>query len=267
MSWREKIKVHPAADLFPMMSPEELRELGEDIKKHGMNVHIVITPDDEGMLVDGRNRLAAMEMVGMKVIDDYGELDYSIPCRYLEHDPYEDVISANIHRRHLTAEQKRDLIGKLLKATPQKSNRQISDLTKTDDKTVASVRTKMEGRGEIPHVEARTDTMGRQQPAKRKSPEAHQSAEDLQAQLETNVATARAAIEDAVTPATTPAEPRTIAADDVWRAQTRAIVNAGLATNEPFIDQIKKLLDQLSDIWLQVTADLKRDVKPRGTLQ
>jgi hypothetical protein len=35
-------------------------------------------------------------------------------------------MSANIHRRHLTIEQKRELIGKLLKAQPKQSNRQIA---------------------------------------------------------------------------------------------------------------------------------------------
>ena len=29
-SWRDVINVHPAADLFPMMSPDELKTLGED---------------------------------------------------------------------------------------------------------------------------------------------------------------------------------------------------------------------------------------------
>jgi hypothetical protein len=29
-SWRAVLPVHPAADLFPMMSESELRELGED---------------------------------------------------------------------------------------------------------------------------------------------------------------------------------------------------------------------------------------------
>jgi hypothetical protein len=46
-------------------------------------------------------------------------------------DPYAFVISANIRRRHLTAEQKRDLIAKVLKAQPRKSNRQIAKATGT----------------------------------------------------------------------------------------------------------------------------------------
>jgi hypothetical protein len=35
-SWRDRIKVHPAVDAFPMMSDEELIALGKDIKKNGL---------------------------------------------------------------------------------------------------------------------------------------------------------------------------------------------------------------------------------------
>ncbi len=34
-SWRDVIKIYPAADLFPMMSPDELKTLGEDIRANG----------------------------------------------------------------------------------------------------------------------------------------------------------------------------------------------------------------------------------------
>ncbi len=40
-SWRDVLRIHPAADLFPMMSPEELRGLGEDIKANGLRVPVV----------------------------------------------------------------------------------------------------------------------------------------------------------------------------------------------------------------------------------
>jgi hypothetical protein len=33
--WRDTYKVHPAADVFPMMSDEKLAQLGEDIKAMG----------------------------------------------------------------------------------------------------------------------------------------------------------------------------------------------------------------------------------------
>ena len=55
--------IHPAAELFPAMSESELRELGENIKAHsGLLSPIIVY---EGKLLDGRNRLDAMEMVGI----------------------------------------------------------------------------------------------------------------------------------------------------------------------------------------------------------
>jgi hypothetical protein len=35
MTWRDHIKVHPAADLFPLMSDAGLQELTDDIKESG----------------------------------------------------------------------------------------------------------------------------------------------------------------------------------------------------------------------------------------
>jgi len=57
------------------------------------------------------------------------------------------------------------VIAKILKAKPEQSNRQIAKQVKVDHKTVGAIRAEGEGRGEIPHVEARTDTKGRKQPS------------------------------------------------------------------------------------------------------
>ena len=80
-------------------------------------------------------------------------------------DPWIYVSSANVLRRHLTPEGKREVIAKFLKAQPEKSDRQIGKMVEADNKTVAVVRGDLERREEIPHVKARTDTKGRQQPA------------------------------------------------------------------------------------------------------
>ena len=74
MSWRDTIRVHPAADLFPMMSDEELVALGEDIKG-GLINPIAIQVNDDGvpLLIDGSNRLDAMERIGWRVQIKKGE--------------------------------------------------------------------------------------------------------------------------------------------------------------------------------------------------
>jgi hypothetical protein len=177
-SWRDILPIHPAAELFPLMAPDELKALGEDIKKNGLTSPIVLwrgDPKAQAQLLDGRNRLDAIElMTGCPVEIGPPSLmagkDFLATCKVSVFEgnrinPYAYVISANIHRRHLTAEQKRELIAKLIKAQPEKSDRQIAEAVKADHKTVGAVRAEQEARGEIPHVETRTDSRGRKQPA------------------------------------------------------------------------------------------------------
>jgi hypothetical protein len=177
-SWRNDLLIHPAAEMFPLMIPGELRTFAEDIKANGLMSPIVLWTDGKSpaQLLDGRNRLDAIEMVIGPVIIGAPSITAGkdfLACNKVivldkSVDPVAYVISANIHRRHLSAEQKRDLIAKLIKAQPEKSDRQIADTVKVDHKTVGAVRAEQEARGEIPHVETRTDSKGRQQPAKRK---------------------------------------------------------------------------------------------------
>ncbi len=101
-SWRDRIAVHPAADLFPPMSDTELQQLGEDIKKHGLRVPVVFF-GDRTTLIDGRNRLDAMERAGLSIFDTSGNfLPSSATVENV--DPVAYVVSANLRRRHLTAE-------------------------------------------------------------------------------------------------------------------------------------------------------------------
>lgn len=168
-SWHDSIKVHPAADLFPPLGPEALAELANDIMANGIRVPVVTWqgPDGEVRLIDGRNRLDALEQAGTPCVDEAGRLCVPTDERTWETDPDPTALAAslNVHRRHLTGEQKRDLVAKLLQAQPEKSNRAIAKQAEVDDKTVGSVRREMERRAEIPHVAARADTWGRAQPA------------------------------------------------------------------------------------------------------
>lgn len=127
-NWRAHLRIHPAAELFPLMSEAELRELAEDIKKHGLQELPVIYRDPEWgvCILDGRNRVDALELIGWPTGVQ--------ACRTIRpeesFDPVAFVISKNIRRRHLTNEQKDELIAKLIKANPEKSNRQIAEQAK-----------------------------------------------------------------------------------------------------------------------------------------
>jgi hypothetical protein len=62
------------------------------------------------------------------------------------------------------------VIGNLLKATPEKSNRQIAETVKADHKTVASVRGEKESTGEIPQLAETVGKDHKARPSKRKRP-------------------------------------------------------------------------------------------------
>jgi hypothetical protein len=144
---------HPAASMFPIMSGDELQELAGDIAKHGLREEI--TKDRDGRILDGRNRLRACQIA--KVAPRFNAFDGDDTTAF--------VVSMNLHRRHLTQEQKREIVAKLLKEAPQRSDRATAKLARVDKITVAAERQKLEAGGEIPHPEKRVGSNGTQQKA------------------------------------------------------------------------------------------------------
>ena len=82
--------VHPYADKFPMLPESELEELAESIKQNGQRQPIVLTED--GLILDGRNRAKACEMVNV-------EPEVTV---YDGDDLAEYVIDSNTSRRHMS---------------------------------------------------------------------------------------------------------------------------------------------------------------------
>jgi hypothetical protein len=101
MSWRDHYKVHPSADIFPLLretKPEQFADLVDDIKTHGLVTPITLWTDENGeqWLLDGRNRMDALEAAGVPLTDDMFQVENGAignPARF--------VISSNIRRRHL----------------------------------------------------------------------------------------------------------------------------------------------------------------------
>ena len=64
-SWRGTLKIHPACELIPPMSADEVRDLGENILKNGLISPIALwlaSKNAQAQLLDGRSRLDALEL-------------------------------------------------------------------------------------------------------------------------------------------------------------------------------------------------------------
>jgi DNA-binding Lrp family transcriptional regulator len=83
----------------------------------------------------------------------------------------------NLHRRHLTTEQKREVIVKLVERDPERSCRAIAAEVGVSKGTVSAVKQELEGRGQIGHVDTVVDTKGRRQPTSKAKPTAKPKAE------------------------------------------------------------------------------------------
>jgi hypothetical protein len=109
-----QVEVHPAADLFPMMSPEEYEGLRDDIHQHGQREKIVLW---QGLLIDGRNRLRACIELGIE------PEHIALPE---DADPVAFVCSLNVHRRHLNTSQRASIAARLC-SIPRGGDRRSDD--------------------------------------------------------------------------------------------------------------------------------------------
>ena len=87
-------EAHPIADLFPMMSDEEIANQAEDIKKHGLLHPILLF---EGKILDGRNRYKSCKRAGVEPRFETFTGTFT--------EALQRVWSENVQRRHLTSFQ------------------------------------------------------------------------------------------------------------------------------------------------------------------
>jgi hypothetical protein len=89
-----ELEFHDAAQQFPLLSEERLKELAEDIKQRGQQEAIRML---DGKILDGRNRYLACLKVGVE--PDFKDLPEEV-------NPYAYVWSLNGERRDLTQDQR-----------------------------------------------------------------------------------------------------------------------------------------------------------------
>lgn len=122
-------KIHPLADLNPMMDGDAYERLIEDIKAHGQREPIVMY---QGEVLDGRNRMKACLDAG--VIPKAREFNPAIEGSA------EQFIASMNNRRQMTNDEKKNVVLKYIRLKPTASDRAVARFAGVDHKTVSSVR-------------------------------------------------------------------------------------------------------------------------------
>jgi hypothetical protein len=104
-------KVHPLASLFPLLHGQEFEDLVDAIGRAGTVLAVEL---NDGLLIDGRNRVRAVEELRRRGIEiDLPTVDWH-PAG--EETVEEHIFSVNVHRRHLTDDQRVTLATTFLSA-------------------------------------------------------------------------------------------------------------------------------------------------------
>ena len=94
-----RVRAHPVADIFPLLSDSEIETLAGDIKRNGQQepVTLQITKGGAKVVVDGRNRLLACDRAG--IAPKIAHLPRGM-------DPAAFIVSKNLCRRHMNSSER-----------------------------------------------------------------------------------------------------------------------------------------------------------------
>ncbi len=120
-----------AFQVMPPLSAEEYAALRDDIAERGIVVPVVV--DQHGRLLDGHHR--------QRIADEL-QIDCPVEVRQVadDEDARKVAFTLNLTRRHLTREQRRELIAREAEARPEDSDRAIARRLGCSPSTVAAVR-------------------------------------------------------------------------------------------------------------------------------
>ena len=142
--------------VLPDLTTEEYNSLKSDIAERGVMVPIEL--DEYGNVLDGHHRLRICAELG---IVDYPKI---IRTGMSEPEKRAHARKLNMLRRHLTQEQRRELVREQLRETPEVSDRQIAAGLGVDKNTVNAQRKMLESGGEIHHLNTSIGADGKEYP-------------------------------------------------------------------------------------------------------
>lgn len=116
MAAKAEYEVHPIADIFPVFDDAQFQALVEDIRANGLKRAINLF---EEKILDGRHRYRACLEAGV-------EPKFT---RYRGTDPVGQVLSANLHRRHLSPSQLSMVGAKLATLAPNRPELKLAALS------------------------------------------------------------------------------------------------------------------------------------------
>lgn len=115
MSEQKIRSVHSFADAFPLMTDQDMERLIDDIREHGQIEPCIVNED--GVLLDGRNRRAACAYLGIeprvRYVNPESETAY--------------IASLNIHRRHMTVGERQALAPLLEESFKEEARKRQAD--------------------------------------------------------------------------------------------------------------------------------------------
>ena len=121
------VKIHPAAELFPLLEGDAFAGLVADIKANGQQQPITLY---QGKILDGRNRALACAKLKLK----------PKTVAYRGSEPWKYVVSLNLARRHLS-ESQRAMVAARLVTTSHGGDRRSSgkDAARTQTQAAAEL--------------------------------------------------------------------------------------------------------------------------------
>jgi ParB-like chromosome segregation protein Spo0J len=139
--------------LLPPLTPEQHHSLRDSIRTEG--IHSAIVQDQHGEIIDGVERLAIAEELGLRT--------YPVRTVHCADDRTRRHLrlQLNCNRRQLTRQQKREVIAQELALSPELSDRYIGSLVGVDNKTVARVRRELVATEEIPQLPVKVGLDGK----------------------------------------------------------------------------------------------------------